>query len=47
MYKFRSCGLIVCAFGIGLLAGCCFPEKLILVVISLLLVGTGFCVSRC
>ncbi len=47
MYKLRSCGWIVCAFGIGLLLGSCFPEKLILVAVSVLLVGAGFCISRC
>lgn len=47
MQKFRSLGFIVCAFGIGLLVGSCFPEKLIVIAVSLLLVGAGFCVAKC
>ena len=47
MYRYRYAGFIVCAFGFGLLSGCCFPDKLIVIIVSLLLVCAGFFVSRC
>ena len=47
MFKYRSGGFVICAFGLGLLLGCCFPEKLIVIAVSLLLVCAGFFVSRC
>gem|GEM_PF-1539239 len=47
MFRYRYAGFIICAFGIGLLLGCCFPEKLIILAVSALLVCAGFFVSRC
>ncbi|MBQ6863506.1 MAG: hypothetical protein IJO14_04620 [Clostridia bacterium] len=47
MFRYNIIGCIVAAFGIGLLLGSCFPEKLILVTVSLLLITAGVCIINC
>lgn len=47
MIRNSMIGCVVAAFGIGLLLGSCFPEKLILVAVSLLLITAGVCIFKC
>lgn len=46
MYKYRTVGFVVAAFGVGMLLSCCFPEKFIVFAVSVLLVAAGLCLCK-
>ena len=46
MNRNRTAGLVVAAFGVGMLLSCCFPEKFVVFAVSILLVAAGFCLCK-